>query len=137
MMNYEKNIIKKEKTTVLMYSYVDSMWKWYNGVERIYSGYTSLPNYQYKYKDEDLMIYTNWSRFSTTSYLTNENMAYREQITDMHKRYRAYFSLESNLKLDNYVTLEELESKAGRTIEEMLNDKYVKVLTKYEYTYGK
>lgn len=128
---------KKEKTTVLMYSYVDSMWKWYNGVERIYSGYTSLPNYQYKYKDEDLMIYTNWSRFSTTSYLTNENMAYREQITDMHKRYRAYFSLESNLKLDNYVTLEELESKAGRTIEEMLNDKYVKVLTKYEYTYGK
>ena len=107
MMNYEKNIIKKKNDFLTI-----------NDKSKLI-----------KIKFDDILY--------TTSYLTNENMAYREQITDMHKRYRAYFSLESNLKLDNYVTLEELESKAGRTIEEMLNDKYVKVLTKYEYTYGK
>lgn len=128
---------KRDSETITMYRYVDTLWRWYNGVERKYSSYYSLPSKTYPYKDEALTKYTSWSSWSEKSSITEENKSYRQEKTDIQQRYRAYFMLHSNEVFDKYLSREEFEKQTGKTVEELKNDESVKVLVKYEYNYGK
>ena len=128
---------EKEKETVTMYRYVDTLWRWYNGVERVYSSPMSTATKTYPYKDEALISFSSWTSWKETSSLTAENASYRQEKTDIHQRYRAYFLLHSNEIFEEYLNREEFEEKIGKTVEEMEKDESVKVLIKYNYRYGK
>lgn len=128
---------EKEKETVTVYRYIDTMWRWYNGQERYYSSPMSEANKTYPYKDEELLTYTSWTSWNEESRLDDTNKSYREERTDIHQRYRAYFQLNSEEMLEEYVSREELESKMGMTIEEMKLSENLEVLIKYNYRYGK
>lgn len=128
---------EKEKGFVKMYRYTDSLWRWYNGLARDYSGFMNKPSAAYPYKDAEITQYSSWSRWSEVSNLNSSNESYREQKTNIHQRYRAYYLMHSNEKFNNYLNLTDFENATGRTLEEMLNDKNVKVLIKYQYRYGK
>lgn len=128
---------EKEKDSVKMYRYVDSLWRWYNGTARNYSGFMAEATTSYPYKDEEIVDYTSWSRWSEVSNVNSSNQTYREQKTDTHQRYRAYYLMHSNEKLNNYLNLADFENITGRTLEDMQNDDSIKVLIKYEYRYGK
>ena len=128
---------EREKDNVKMYRYVDSLWRWYNGSQRNYSGFMTQATSNYPYKDEEIYNYSSWSRWNDVSNLNSNNQSYREQKTDTHQRYRAYYMMHSNEKLNNYLNITDFEHITGRTLEDMQNDSSVKVLIKYEYRYGK
>lgn len=132
----EKLYNKKEKDTVTMYSYIDTMWKWYNGEERGYSSYMKESNNTYPYKDTDLVKYSSWSKWGENSTLNNENKLYREEKTNIHSKYRAKYSFDSEPKLNNYVSLKDFEMATERSVADMIDDENVNVLIKYEYQYG-
>ena len=127
---------KKSKETVIMYSYTDKMWKWYNGtLKREYSSYVKAPGSQFNYKDQDLFKYTNWSSYKDESQLTNENKSYREEVTKTYSRYMIKYKVLSFAKLDKAVTREELESITGRKFEDLMTDEnlHVEVTFKFKY----
>ncbi len=127
---------KDKENTVKMYSYYDDMWRWYNGdTKRVYSGYSSTKPYGYKYKDSDIVKYTNWTSYKEESTLTNSNKSYREERTDTYSRYLIKYDIYSFLMLDNYVSLEELESKLGKSYEEIDQDKSLKVDVIFKFKY--
>ena len=128
---------KKDSDTVTMYRYVDTLWRWYNGVERKYSSFYTMPSRTYPYKDEALTTFTSWSAWYETSALNDSNKSYRQEKTDIHQRYRAYFMLHSNEVFDEYLSREEFEKKTGKSIDDMEKDEGVKVLIKYNYRYGR
>lgn len=116
------------ETATKMYSYYDEIWRWYNGdTVRGYSSYSSTKLNGYNYKDNSTLIYTDWSKFRDVSYINDENKAYREQQTDTYSRYLIKYDIYSFAILDEPVTLEELEAKLGKSYEEILNDKSIKV----------
>lgn len=127
---------KREKETVKMYSYIDTMWKWYNGLPRQYSSYMKESNDNYPYKDNDLVKYSNWSKWNETSSLNNNNSSYREEKIDIHSRYRAKYAFDSAEILNQYMPLQDFEKATGRSVADMQNDENVNVLIKYTYQYG-
>ena len=128
---------KKEKDTVKMYSYIDTMWKWYNGSPRQYSSYMKESNNNYPYKDTDLVKYGNWSKWLETSSINSSNFNYREEKTDIHSRYRAKYAFDSQEILNQYMSLHDFEMATGRAVADMQNDDSINVLIKYTYQYGK
>lgn len=133
----EKLYNKKEKETVKMYSYIDTMWKWYNGSPREYSSYMKESTSSYPYKDTDLVKYSDWSQFKETSSLNNANANYREEKTDTHSRFRAKYSFDSAEILSEYMSLQDFEKATGRSIADMQDDENINLLIKYTYQYGK
>ena len=127
---------KKEKETVKMYSYVDKKWRWYNGVERGYSGYMKEANSSYTYKDTELTKYSSWSSFSETTTMTSENQTYRQEKTDVHTRYRIKYSFDSVDQLSDYLSINDFELATGRTVSDMQADEKIKVLVRYTYYYA-
>lgn len=124
------------QSSAKMYSYYDDMWKWYNGdTKRIYSSSSSTKPNSYNYKDEDTLTYTNWSKFSDTSYLDSSNSSYREERTDIYSRYLIKYDIYSFPILDNYVTLSELEQKLGKTYEELSKDDSIKIEVIFKFQY--
>lgn len=128
---------KKEKESVKMYRYIDTMWKWYNGVERGYSSYLNKASNTYPYKDNDITKFTNWSSFKETSSLNNDNSSYREEKTDIHSRYRAKYAIDSLDLLNEYLPIEDFETATNRAVSDMQADENIKVSIKYTYRYGK
>ena len=132
----EEIYTEKSKENVKMYSYVDKMWKWYNGgTKRVYSSFSSIKNSYYNYQDVEINRYTNWSTFKETSYLDNNNSSYREEKTDIYSRYRIQYQILSFLNLDNSVKLDEFESILGKSLEDALNDNTIKVEVTYKFMY--
>lgn len=127
---------RDSETTVTMYSYTDDLWRWYNGsTKRIYSNYSSSKPNGYTYKDNETLTYTNWSGFTNTSSINNENKSYREERTDTYSRYSVNFEIHSLPILENYVTLEELESKLDKSYEEISKDETLQVLVNFKFYY--
>lgn len=127
---------KDNENIVKMYSYYDDIWRWYNGdTRRIYSSYSSTMPNGYKYKDESTLKYTNWSKFTDESKIDKNNKSYREERTDTYSRYLIKYDIYSLPMLDNYVTLEELENKLGKSYEEINNDKSIKVDVIFKFKY--
>ena len=120
-----------------MYSYIDTMWKWYNGSPREYSSYMKESTSSYPYKDTDLVKYSDWSQFKETSSLNNANANYREEKTDTHSRFRAKYSFDSAEILSEYMSLQDFEKATGRSIADMQDDENINLLIKYTYQYGK
>ena len=119
-----------------MYSYYDDMWRWYNGTTiRNYSAYTSSQPKNYPYRDEGLVRYNNWSRFTDTSSINSSNQIYREEQTDTYSRYLIKYDVYSYPIFENFVSLSELEAKMGKTYEEALNDKSLKIDVNFEFLY--
>lgn len=123
-----ENYKKDNDTAAKMYSYTDQMWRWYNGsTKRMYSSLSSTKPNGYNYKDETTLTYTNWSNFKDSSSLTSDNSAYREEKTDTYSRYLIKYDVYSFAMLDEPVSLEELENILGKSYEEILNDKTLKI----------
>lgn len=119
-----------------MYSYYDDMWKWYNGTTtRAYSAFTSVKPNNFNYLDEEIFRYTNWTRFTDTSYIDSSNQHYREEKTDVYSRYLIKYDVYSYPIFDNPVSLSELEQSMGKTYEEALNDKSIKIDVNFEFLY--
>lgn len=128
---------KKEKETVKMYSYIDKLWKWYNGTPRSYSSFMKESNNNYPYKDADLVKYSDWSKYKETSSVNSENASYREERTDIHSRFRAKYAFDSTEVLNQYMSLQDFERATGRAISDMHDDENINLLIKYSYQYGK
>ncbi len=127
---------KEFETSATMYTYYDDIWKWYNGnTKRIYSGYSSTKPIGYNYKDEDTLSYTNWTVFKDESFVDDSNKNYREEQTDIYSRYLIKYDIYSLPVLANYVTLEELESKLGKSYKEISEDKSIKVDVSFTFKY--
>lgn len=119
-----------------MYSYTDDTWRWYNGsTKRIYSSYSSTKPTNYNYKDKDTLTYTNWSRFSDESTINKSNKSYREERTDTYSRYLIKYDIYDYPVLDNYVSLDELESILGKSYEEINKDASLKVQVNFKFYY--
>lgn len=127
---------KESETSVRMYSYTDTKWRWYNGkTSRAYSSYNQTKPNGYNYKDSDLYRYTNWSSFTDKSSINSSNKDYREEKTDTYSRYLIEYQIYSLAKLDQNVDLYELEAKTGMTYEELLNDKTKDVQVNFRFLY--
>lgn len=125
---------KDTETSAKMYSYTDKMWRWYNGdTKRVYSSLKSVKPSNYNYKDESTLTYTNWSKFTDTSSLTDENKSYREQQTDLRTRYLIKYEIHYEELLDEPVTLEELETIIGKSYEEILKDETLNVNVTFKF----
>lgn len=120
-----------------MYRYRDEEWRWYNNVSRSYCGRSSTGSRNCPYKDDETLTYTNWSSWRDTSYLSAENSTYREEEKDTYSRYRVKYDIYSYPILDNYGTKEELETKSGKTVTEMVQDPHIEIDYKYTFKYGK
>ena len=119
-----------------MYSYTDDTWRWYNGdTKRLYSGYSSTKPNSYNYKDEETLTYTNWSTYRDESTLNSSNKSYREERTDIYSRYLIKYDVYSYPVLDNYISLDELESILGKTYEEIDQDRTLKVEVNFKFYY--
>lgn len=127
---------KEKESSAKMYSYYDDVWRWYNGdTKRVYSSYQSKKPSGYNYKDDSTLRYTSWSSFTDESKIDDTNKNYREEQTDTYSRYLIKFDVYSLPILDNYVTLEELENKLGKSYEEINADKSIKVDVKFKFIY--
>ena len=123
-----KEYKKDNDTAAKMYSYTDQMWRWYNGnTKRMYSSLSSTKPNSYNYKDDTTLTYTNWTNFKDSSSLTSDNSAYREEKTDTYSRYLIKYDVYSFAMLDKTVSLEELENILGKSYEEILEDKTLKI----------
>lgn len=124
-------------STVTMYRYYDLMWRWYNGEARGYdSRESSEPRSSaYKYRDEALSSYTDWSSYRTTSSLNSNNSWYREEKTNVHSRYMIKYKIRSFLVLDEPLERSEFESTVGRTLEEMYEDETIDLEITFKYKY--
>ena len=63
-----------------MYRYVDSLWRWYNGTARGYSGFMTQASNSYPYKDEEIVSYTfekNDEEWFTSCKITTIHQKYR------------------------------------------------------------
>ena len=128
--------VKDKENSATMYSYTDDVWKWYNGTtRRIYSWYSSTKPVGYNYKDTSTLRYTTWSKFTEESKIDKSNKSYREEKTDTYSRYLIKYDVYSLPMLDNYVTLEELENKLGKSYEEISKDKTLKVDVLFKFKY--
>ena len=120
----EEGYIIDRSNTITMYRYYDKMWRWYNGEARgYYSNQSSKPpSNLYKYKDEDLTSYSNWSSYKTFSSVDSSNSYYREEVTNVHSRYMIKYKIRSFRVLDKALERSEFEQTVGRTLEEMAED---------------
>ncbi|MDD2434684.1 MAG: hypothetical protein PHO63_00315 [Bacilli bacterium] len=125
--------------SINVYSYVDSKWRWSYGEQlRGYGSYRSTPDNYYKYKDEGLTIYSNWSNFSDRSYRNTSNASYREEKTNIHYRYRINYNIISKAIFGNTpVTKEDLLKKLNLSIEEIIKDPTIKLEVTYKFKYKK
>lgn len=133
----EKYNIKDEKTKERMYSYQDKTWLWYNGAKRKYSSYYSVAPAGYDNKDINMMIYSNWTNWNDTSYLSNVNSSYREQEIKTNSRYRIHYRMNSYLKYQNHLTIKEFEKETKTTLTEFLTKEKTKVDIIYKFKYRK
>lgn len=122
---------------VPVYSYVDDLYRYYNGIERDYSGYDSVPSENYPYRDDDTMEYTTWSAYYDESSIDDSNRSYREERIDVNSRYRIKYRITSVLHLDDHMEKSEFEKETGKTLEEMSNTSNVILDVKYQYRYRK
>ena len=130
--NYEKDT----QNSVLMYSYYDDTWRWYNGdTKRIYSALSSTKPTGYKYKDETTLTYTSWSSFTDKSQINSSNKSYREERTDTYSRYMIKYDIYSLPMLDEYVTKDELENILGKSIQEINKDETLHLDVKFKFRY--
>ena len=115
----------------------DKMWRWYNGEARgYYSNQSSKPpSNLYKYKDEDLTSYSNWSSYKTFSNVDSSNSYYREEVTNVHSRYMIKYKIRSFRVLDKALERSEFEQTVGKTLEEMAEDINVDLEVTFKYKY--
>lgn len=118
-----------------MYSYVDKQWRFYKTTKRVYGFFSSTKPQNYPYKDTELFIYSNWSTWTQSSSVDNSNSGYREEVTNVNSRYRVKYNVLSFIKLDNYVTKDELEQTLGRSIVELMQDPALKIDIKFKFKY--
>lgn len=122
---------------ITMYRYYDKMWRWYNGEARGYSSSQSstAPSSMYKYRDEGITSYSNWSDYKTSSSVNSSNSYYREEITNVHSRYMIKYKIRSFKVLDKALERSEFEQTVGRTLEEMSEDINVDLEITFKYRY--
>ena len=133
----EDGYYKDNESKITMYRYYDYEWKWYNGTKREYSSRLSStpPASSYKYKDEDITSYSDWSNYVTYSSLNSDNITYREEITNTHSRYMIKYKIRSLLVLNEALERKEFEETTGRTLEEMYNDPNIDLEITFKYKY--
>lgn len=133
----EDGYYKDNESKITMYRYYDYEWKWYNGTKREYSSKLSStpPTNSYKYKDEDITSYSDWSNYVTYSSLNSDNITYREEITNTHSRYMIKYKIRSLLVLNEALERKEFEETTGRTLEEMYNDPNIDLEITFKYKY--
>lgn len=133
----EDGYYKDNESKITMYRYYDYEWKWYNGTKREYSSRLSAtpPTNSYKYKDEDITSYSDWSYYVTYSSLNSDNITYREEITNTHSRYMIKYKIRSLLVLNEALERKEFEETTGRTLEEMYNDPNIDLEITFKYKY--
>ncbi len=117
-----ENYIKDQSAT--MYSYYDEMFRWYNDNKRIYSYYSSVKPVNYNYKDDETLIYTEWSNYSDVKPQKEE---YREIKEEIYTRYAAKYNMYSKAILNNPVSLAELEKIFNKPYQEIVNDANIKI----------
>ena len=118
-----------------MYNYVDKQWRFYKTTKRGYSFFSSTKPQNYPYKDTELFTYSNWSTWSQSSSIDNSNSSYREEMTNVNSRYRVKYNILSLIKLDDYVTKQELETSLGRSMVELMQDPSLKIDIKFKFKY--
>ncbi len=118
-----------------IYQYQDTMWKWYNGVEREYTGYLSKSNEDYPYVDNDFSKYTDWSDWELESSVNSSNESYREEEIQIRTRYRLVFDMYSFNILDESLSKEVFENEVGMTLEEVRDSEDYALIIEYKYIY--
>lgn len=127
---------EKSKEKVTMYRYYDKMWKWYNGnTKRQYSSYMTTGTSSYIYKDEDLVDYTDWSKYYPTSQVNSNNSSYRVEEVKTHSRYLIKYKMLSLLKFDEYKTKQELQIETGKTLYQLATDKSIQIDVNFKFRY--
>ena len=89
----EANIINIEEDTTYYYRYSNKSWQWYDIVGN-YSDFSSEKPNGFEKKDENVMIYTNWSEYSLNY---PEEKSYRE--ISKTTGYKFYYINKSNKKI--------------------------------------
>lgn len=129
--------IQDEEKEITLYSYVDDLYRYYNGVERDYSTYRSEPLESRPYRDDETMIYTNWSMYRDESKIDSSNSYYREERINVNSRYRVKYRINSVLYLQKYLEKEDFEKEIGMTVEELNNTPNTVIRREYQYRYRK
>lgn len=133
----DKYVEKDKDDKATIYRYQDTEWRWYNGEKRGYSSFMSNATSTYKYKDEGLTSYGNYSNWSTSSKIDSSNQAYREEETEVRTRYRLKYDLYSYNLLSEAVSKDKFESTVGMTLEQINNDASYALVPVYRYRYKK
>ncbi len=124
---------REEDDSATVYRYKDTSWRWYSGEKRMYSSYMVAATASYPYKDEGLTTINNFSGWSDSSSITDENRSYRTEEIEVRKRFRTKYDIYSFNKLDEYVEANEFESSALMTMQEVYDSADLELIVKYEY----
>lgn len=133
----ENSYTKDTKDTATLWRYYKVLHRWYNGESRKYSSYMSEANNKYKYIDNEIFKYSDYTSWKTESLLTEQNRHYRTEESEVRKRFRIKYDQYSFNLLDNYVSKEDFAAITGRTLEDVYADPKYAVTVEYKYIYRK
>ena len=133
----EEGYKKDNSSKITMYRYYDKMWRWYNGEARGYSSSQSstAPSNSYKYKDEDITSYSNWSDYKSSSSIDSSNSYYREERINVHSRYMIKYKIRSFKVLEKDLERSKFEETVGKTLQEMSEDINIDLEITFKYRY--
>lgn len=125
----------REIDTSKLYSYRDSMWRWYNGQKRRYSSYRSVQPDGYLYRDDKTVTSGITSNWYPTSSIDASNSGYRTEETKFLTKYRYVYEILSLKVLDKPVTKDKFEELTQMTPSEFadLGEYKLEVAFKFKY----
>lgn len=126
---------KRDSDTSTLYTYSDSMWRWYNGQQRRYSSYSSTQPHGYAYRDDDTMTETSYTGWNEKSSVNAANSGYRTEDTKVLTQYRYVYEilslpvLNKPVTRDKFIELVDMEPAEFASLEEYKLD----VTYKFKY----
>lgn len=120
-----------------MYSYRDTMWRWYNGQKRNYSGFSSEKPVDYNFKDEGTVVETGYSEWSSESSLNEANKVYRTEQKKYMTRFRYVYEILSDPVLKKPVTKNLFVEKVGMSVPDFVKREDYKIDVSYKFKYRK
>ena len=126
---------ERDEDTAPMYSYRDTVWRWYNGEKRSYSSFRKTQPEEQPYRDEELYSLDSYSSWEETSSLTPTNESYRVEKTKVMTRYRYVYEILSLKILDKELTKKDFVDKTNMTLEQVRNNETYKLDVSYKFKY--
>lgn len=126
---------EKEEDSTTMYSYRDTVWRWYNGQKRRYSSYKVTKPDSYNYRDEELYSISSYSEWNLNSKLNSENQSYRFEEQKVMTKYRYVYEILSLKLLEEDLKKADFEQKVNQTLEDIRGNTDYKLNVEYKFKY--